>query len=145
MNNVVIFMIMIAGGVAVAIQPSINARLAQRVGVYESSFISFAIGTLALLVMVLVSGKGNLREITSANWWELTGGLLGAFFVTLTIIVIPRLGTVAVMAAIIAGQLAMATLLDHFGVFGLRQIPLSPLRLLGILLLAAGAALIIKR
>ncbi|HEY3309554.1 MAG TPA: DMT family transporter [Desulfuromonadaceae bacterium] len=145
MNNIVIFLIMVAGGVAVAIQPSINARLAQRVGVYESSFISFAVGTLALLLMVLVSGKGNLRAITSANWWELTGGFLGAFFVTLTIIVIPRLGTVAVMAAIIAGQLAMATVLDHFGAFGLRQIPLSPLRLLGILLLAAGAALIIKR
>jgi len=145
MSNLLLFLLMVCGGFAVALQPSINARLAQRVGAYESSFISFAVGTLALLVVVLLAGKGSLRGIADARWWELTGGFLGAFFVTLTIIAVPRLGTVAVMAAIIAGQLATAALLDQFGAFGLRHIPLTPLRLLGICLLAAGAALIVRR
>jgi len=145
MGRLLLFLLMVCGGVAIAVQPSINARLAQRVGAYESSFISFAVGTLAMLAVVMGAGKGDLRAVGSATWWELTGGLLGAFFVTLTIIVVPRLGTAAVMAAVIAGQLTMAALLDQFGAFGLRQVPFTPLRLLGVCLLAVGAALIARR
>ncbi|HEY4745327.1 MAG TPA: DMT family transporter [Desulfuromonadaceae bacterium] len=145
MGRLLLFLLMICGGMAIAVQPSINARLAQRVGAYESSFISFAVGTLAMLVVVMIAGKGDLRAVGSATWWELTGGLLGAFFVTLTIIVVPRLGTAAVMAAVIAGQLTTAALLDQFGAFGLRQVPFTPLRLLGVCLLAAGAALVARR
>ncbi|BCS52248.1 DMT family transporter [Geobacter sp. SVR] len=145
MSNLVMMMLMVCGGMAVAIQPSINARLAQKTGAYESSLISFAVGTLAMLAVVLLMGKGSLRGVASASWWELTGGLFGAFFVTLTIMTVPRLGTAAVMAAIIAGQLLSGSVMDHFGAFGLRQIPFTMTRALGILLLAAGAALIIKR
>lgn len=145
MNNIFWLLLMLCGGVAVAVQPSINARLAQKTGAYESSLISFAVGTLALLVIVMFSGRGTLRGISGASWWELTGGLLGAFFVTMTIITVPRMGTASVMAAIITGQLITGALLDHFGAFGLRHLPLTPLRLAGMLLLAAGAALIIKR
>jgi transporter family-2 protein len=144
-SNLVLVVLMVCGGMAVAVQPSINARLAQKVGSYESSLISFAVGTLALLVVVAISGRGTVRGVAAASWWELTGGLLGAFFVTLTIITVPRLGTSAVMAAIITGQLATGALLDHFGLFGLRHLPLTPLRCIGIVLLAAGAALVIRR
>jgi transporter family-2 protein len=145
-NQFLLLLVMFCGGVAVAVQPSINARLAQRVGAFESSLVSFAVGTLAMLVIVIVSGRGgSLRAVAGAPWWELSGGLFGAFFVTLTILLVPRLGTTALMAAIIAGQLTMGALLDHFGAFGLRHIPFSPLRLAGICLLAAGALLIVRR
>jgi len=145
MNNLTLTLIMFCGGIAIAVQPSINARLAQKTGAFESSMISFAVGTLALLAVVMVVGRGNLRGLATANWWELTGGLLGAFFVTLTIICVPRLGTAAVMATIITGQLVSGALLDHFGLFGMRQMPLTPMRLAGMVLLAAGAALVIRR
>jgi len=145
MNNLSLILLMLFGGFAIAVQPSINARLAQKIGSFESSMISFAVGTLALVVMVMLTGRGNLRGLATVSWWELTGGFLGAFFVTLTIICVPRLGTTAVMAAIIAGQLVTGALLDHFGLFGLRQLPLTPLRVTGMVLLAAGAALVIRR
>jgi transporter family-2 protein len=144
-NQFLLLLVMFCGGVAVAVQPSINARLAQRVGAFESSLVSFAVGTLAMLAIVMLAGRGSLRAVAGAPWWELSGGLFGAFFVTLTILLVPRLGTTALMAAIIAGQLTMGALLDHFGAFGLRHIPLSPLRLAGICLLAAGALLIVRR
>ncbi|HEX9078291.1 MAG TPA: DMT family transporter, partial [Desulfuromonadaceae bacterium] len=73
MSRTLLFLLMLWGGVAVAVQPSINARLAQRVGAYESSFISFAVGTLAMLAVVMVAGKGDLRAVADVRWWELTG------------------------------------------------------------------------
>ncbi|MDD2580853.1 MAG: DMT family transporter [Desulfuromonadaceae bacterium] len=146
MNNMVLVLLLACGGLAVAIQPSINARLAERVGSYESSLISFAVGTLAMLVMVIISGRGNLlRNVVGVSWWELTGGFLGAYFVTMTIIAVPRLGTAAVMSIIISGQLITGVLLDQFGAFGLRQIPLTPVRGIGILLLCLGTGLVMRR
>lgn len=141
----VLVLLMACGGLAVAIQPSINARLAQKVGGYESSLISFAVGTLAMFVIVMIAGRGNLRNVVDASWWELTGGLLGAYFVTMTIVSVPRLGTLAVMTIIIAGQLTTAALLDQYGAFGMRQIALTPVRGIGILLLFIGASLVIRK
>jgi bacterial/archaeal transporter family-2 protein len=145
MNNLLLVLLMACGGVAVAMQPSINARLARNIGNLESSLISFAVGTLALLVAVMIFGRGSLRGVGGASWWELTGGFLGAYFVTMTIIAVPRLGTAAVMAIAITGQLVSGAMLDHYGLFGLRQIPLTALRGIGILLLCLGASLVIRR
>jgi transporter family-2 protein len=136
---------MFCGGIAIAFQPSINGRLAQKIGTFESSCISFAVGTLLLLVVVLVAGKGSLRGVANASWWELTGGALGAFFVTMTIVAIPRIGTTAAMATVIGAQLATGVLLDHFGLFGFRTIPLDGKRAIGVVLLMAGTGLIIRK
>lgn len=145
MNSIVLYLLMICGGIAIALQPSINARLAQKVGLLQSSCISFAVGTLALLLTALVVGRGSFRGIGGASAWELTGGLLGAFFVTMAIFVVPRIGTAAAMAAIIGAQLTTGLLLDHFGLLGGRQIPLDSGRLLGIVLLLAGGWLVFRR
>jgi transporter family-2 protein len=136
---------MVCGGIAVATQPSINGRLAQKTGVLESSCISFTVGALALLAVVLLSGRNGLRGIADASWWELTGGLLGAFFVTMTIIVVPRIGTTAAMAAVIASQLVTGLILDHYGFLGFRHIPIDARRVFGVLLLLAGASLVFRR
>lgn len=145
MSQMLLYVLMFCGGIAIAVQPSINGRLAQKTGMLESSCISFAVGTLLLFAMVMIVGKGSLREVANASWWELTGGGLGAFFVTLTIVAIPRIGTTAAMAAVICAQLATGVLLDHFGLFGFRTIPLDGKRALGVALLMAGASLIIRK
>jgi len=145
MNQFLLLALMFCGGIAIALQPSINGRLAQKVGTFESSCISFAVGTLLLSVVVMVAGRGSLRGLTHASWWELTGGGLGAFFVTMTIVAIPRIGTTSALAAVISAQLATGVLLDHYGLFGFRAIPLDSKRAIGVALLIAGANLIIRK
>jgi len=145
MNNLFLLMIMFCAGIVVAVQPSVNARLAQKVGIIESACISFAVGTLVLLALLLASGKLNLKGVGETAWWEWTGGVMGAFFVLMTIYVVPRIGTAAAMSAFIAAQLATGVILDHFGAFGLRQTPLDLKRCLGFLLLLGGVALVGKR
>ena len=136
---------MFCGGMAVALQPSINARLAQKVGILESACISFAVGTLVLLLVVLISGRGTVKGIYGVAWWELTGGILGAIVVSLTILVVPRIGTAATMAAIIAAQLTTGLILDHFGLFGFNEIPVDLKRLVGLVFLIVGAGLMLRR
>lgn len=145
MNQIMLLVLMFFGGIAIAVQPSINARLAQKVGALESSLISFAVGTLFLAAVVLFAGRGSIKGVSGSSLWELSGGCLGAFFVTLTIVAIPRIGTTAAMAAVICAQLATSVILDHFGLFGFRMIPMDSRRAIGVALLMAGAALVIKR
>ena len=145
MTNYLLFLIMFFGGMTVALQPSINARLAQRVGILESACISFAVGALVLLLVVLTTGRGTVKGIYGAAWWELTGGVLGALFVSLTILVVPRIGTAAAMAAIIAAQLGTGLVLDHFGLFGFKVLPFDLKRLIGLAFLIFGAALLLRR
>lgn len=145
MNNYILYLLMLCGGIVVAVQPTVNARLARFTGVLESSCISFAVGTVALFITVLLAGRGDLRGVAAASWWELSGGLMGAFFVTMTIFVVPRIGTAAAMAAIIAGQLATGILMDHFGLLGGRHIPLDSSRVIGVVFLMAGGWLVFRR
>ncbi len=145
MSNPVLIVLMIAGGVAVALQPSINARLAEKTGYLQAATVSFAVGTLVLFFISLASQQGSLRKATEADWWQLSGGLFGAFFVTMTIIGVPRIGTTAVLALTIVSQLIAGLVMDHYGVFGMRGIPVDFKRMLGVVLLLVGVALICRR
>ena len=145
MSNLVLMLLIVGGGVAVAIQPSINARLAQKTGFLEAATISFAVGTLVLLVISLISAQGSLRRVVEVPWWQLSGGLFGAFFVTMTIVGVPRIGTAAVLALTIVSQLTAGLVMDHYGMFGMRGIPIDGKRILGVALLLIGVFLVCKR
>lgn len=136
--------IMLCAGAAVALQPSINARLAEKVGILTSACISFCMGSLILLFMLLVSGRLNVKGLEQTPWWQWTGGILGAFFVTATIISVPRIGSAATMAVAIAAQLLTALALDHWGLFGYGGMQLDMKRAVGATLLILGAWLIVR-
>ncbi len=145
MSNFILLILMVIGGAAVAIQPTLNARLAEKTGFLQAATISFAVGTLVLLLISLSSGQGSFRRIPDADWWQLTGGLFGAFFVTMTILGVPRIGTTAVLALTIVSQLTAGLVMDHYGLLGMRVIPIDFKRICGVALLLAGVFLIFRR
>jgi transporter family-2 protein len=109
-----------------------------------ASLVSFVVGTAALLTYALILRLPlpATQSLTQSPWWVWTGGLLGAFFVTATIIVAPRLGAAISVSLIIAGQLLVALALDHFGLLGFPERPLNGWRVMGAVLLVIGVALI---
>jgi len=134
-----------AGGF-IALQAPINAGLGKAVGSIPAASISFAIGTAALVAITLLvaGGYGKIGAIGGLPWYYLLGGLLGAVYVTTALIAVQTLGAGGVTGATIAGQLALSVVLDRFGAFGLEQRELSPLRLLGVGLLAVGTILVVR-
>ncbi|MDP4161835.1 MAG: DMT family transporter [Bacillota bacterium] len=123
------------GGIAIAFQAQINGTLGRRAGALEGAFISFAIGALALLFMVLFFGKGNLGSIFTVPKWQLLGGLLGAFYVSVMVLVVPKIGVAPTLVAVIAGQLILGAIIDHFGLFGGQRFPLDTKKMIAIGLL----------
>jgi len=102
-------------------------------------------GLALLLLLVVRRGPGDIGGAWSSPKWLWLGAVLGTFIVFTITVVSPRIGTTATIALLVAGQLAAGTVIDRFGLFGFERIALSGPRVLGIALLAAGAALTLKR
>ncbi|MGM7702591.1 DMT family transporter [Pseudalkalibacillus sp. Hm43] len=143
--NWIIIITVFMGGVAVAVQASINGGLGKQIGVIEGAFLSFLIGTVSLLIIMLVFGKGNILQASTVPKWQLTGGILGAFYVYTMVLSVPRIGVAAVLVTVIAAQLIASSLIDHFGLLGVKQIPIDGQRIFGFILLLAALFFITKK
>jgi bacterial/archaeal transporter family-2 protein len=128
-------------GIGLAMQAAINARMSEVVqSPTMSALINFAVGGVLLVVMLVLGifGRGRLSTIGAAPWWAWTGGILGAIWVTVAIVAVPKVGTALTIAAVIFGQLVGAAVLDTIGLLGVPRIPLSPWRIAGAALLFLG-------
>ena len=135
-------------GVALPVQSGLNAQL--RIGVGHpmlAAFISFAVGTVALLGLNLIMRVPlpSSDAVGRMPWTYWIGGLLGAAYIYLAVILAPRLGAATLVAAIVAGQMVASLVLDHFGLVGYPQQPVTPVRFLGALLIIGGVVLIQRR
>ena len=135
----------VAGGL-IALQAPVNSTLGRAVGTLQAAFVSFAIGTAALLVLAAIAhgGLGAIADGRHVAWYSLAGGVLGAAYVTTALVSVRSLGAGGVTAATIAGQLATAVVVDHFGLLGVERQPVTALRLVGIALLAGGVFLVVR-
>ena len=143
-RGVAVTLTAIAGGL-VAMQAPINSKLGKAAGTFAAASISFIIGTLILVAITALSGADvKLGNLSGLPWYYLTGGLLGAAYVTTVLVSVRTLGAGGVTAATIAGQLSTAVVIDRLGILGLSQKPLSVGRIVGVVLLALGVFLIVR-
>ena len=129
-------------------QAIINGRLGQTLAnPLLAALVSFSSGTVALILIIVAITPGWPNLPTGMNWDDVppylfTGGLLGAVFVTLVLMLVPRIGAANVLAAGVIGQLLTAVLIDHFRILGVPHSPISLAKLAGCGLLIAGMFLI---
>lgn len=147
LQNLFFILLALFAGTLMPTQAAVNSRL----GVYVqhpvlSAFISFAVGTLALIAYLLLSGVplGNLWAAKNAPWSVWTGGLLGAIFVSAIVLLVPRLGVALTFSLIVAGQMTITLLLDHYGFMGIPVKSINVPRILGVVLVILGVLLIRK-
>jgi len=139
--------LVVAGGIGGAVQAALMGRFGERVGTLEA----FAYATLLTALIgaaVLVVGRGSLAGYANAAHqpvWLWTAAAMSALIVLAITFAAPRIGTTSAIGIMVGGNLAMAAVIDRFGLFGLDRIAFRWERLLGIVLLAAGAALSLKR
>lgn len=138
MSKLIYLLLMVAGGAAAAVQSPVNSVLGKRIGVFETGLWSFATGTMLLIVLVLLLGKGQLTEIVSAPKWQLIGGALGVVAVISMIVAAPQIGVGLAIVGIVFGQITVGILIDTFGWFGVSAVPLDYNRIIGVLLMLIG-------
>jgi len=135
-----------AVGGLIALQAPINSGLGKAVGTFQAAFVSFLLGTVVLAVIAGLArgGFGQIGELRTLAPQYLTGGLLGAAYVTTVLVTVRSLGAGAVVAATVAGQLTMSVVIDHYGLLGVEKDPVNAAKIVGVGLLAAGTFLVVR-
>ena len=144
-RGVAVVLTAMVGGL-IALQAPINSHLGKSIGTFQAAFVSFAIGTVVLAAIAGLA-KGGLSQVPEARhlpWYYLTGGLLGAAYVTTVLVTVRSLGAGGVVAATIAGQLTLSVVVDQFGWLGVERQPITLARVAGIALLALGVFLVVR-
>lgn len=130
----------------VAVQSRINAGLSEYVGGgLIAASVSFGTG-LTLAVVIVLASRSRRAAVASLphlvrtgglRWWQLLGGLGGAWLVTTQGLVVVVVGVTIFTVGVVAGQVAGSLLVDRWG--------LSPAGRLGVTVrrgVAAAMALI---
>jgi bacterial/archaeal transporter family-2 protein len=143
-----ILLALIAGAV-LPVQGAINGLLRSDIGApFVVGTISFAVATLAMVVVVLVTialtdaPKPQLTGLAKMPWWGWLGAVCGATYVTTVFTAIPVIGTAAAIGLTVAGQQIASLFVDRYGWFRLPKREISALRFGGVALLLIGVALI---
>jgi bacterial/archaeal transporter family-2 protein len=137
----------VGAGCLVGMQAPINARLGKAVGSVQAATFSFLVGTAVLLLVATFvrGGLGTLTHVSRVPWWALVGGLLGAVYVTVALVAVRTLGASGLTAVVITGQLVISVVIDRFGLLGIARQGVGAQRIIGLLLLAAGVVLVVRK
>lgn len=142
MSNLVYVLLAAGAGGCLALQASANTRFRANLGdnpLFASFFsICGTVATAGLAMLVLRPPAPTAEAVRQTEWWNWVGGPLGALVVLSGAALVSKLDAALFIACVVAGQLLAALLLDHFGLMGLKHVPLSPGRVVGALLVLAG-------
>jgi|SRR4051812_1707379 transporter family-2 protein len=137
----------LGAGLGLTVQIGMNSQLRKVLqSANTAALISFLVGTLALIALLLAvrSPLPERSMLAAVPWWAWFGGMLGAFYVASSTVVAAELGTASLLGLALAGQLATALVIDHFGWLGMPEHPITWVRAGGVLLLGAGVWLITR-
>ena len=140
-----LYLLVASAGVSFVFQQAVNANLSHELGSpWWAGFISYLGGTLAMLAAITVLREPWLTgaAMSRTSWMSWTGGIFGAIYIAISILLLPRLGAALVVALIVLGQMLGALAFDHFALLGVPENPVSLTRVAGAALLVAGVVLI---
>jgi len=126
-------------GLLTAVQSRINGSLASAIGGgLQAAAVSFVIGMCALTLVVLGSarlrdGVGRLWRSLSLGelkWWQVTGGVLGGYFVLAQSVAVPTIGVGLFTISLVAGLTVSSLVVDGLGLGPVGKQPITLARVL---------------
>jgi len=139
------YVIAFAAGVSFVFQQAVNSNLRVEIGSpWWAGFISYLGGTIVMLIMAIALHEplptGAMVGRSHVMSWA--GGIFGAAYIGISILLLPRLGAATVIVLLVAGQMIGSLVFDHFGLFGLPVHHVTAPRAIGAVLLLIGALLV---
>lgn len=132
-------------GAVIPVQAASNSTVGRALGhPLWAALTSLSLSTVVIIIALLVLriSAPDINKALQGSWWFWTGGILGAFYVGSAAALIPQLGAAGFLVLVVAGQILVSIVLDHFGLMGLTQRPVSLPRIVGIVLILGGVLLV---
>ncbi len=134
----------IIAGAAMSLQGVFNTRLGKTTGVYEANVIATLIALICGIIVMLVSGKGDILAVGSANKIYILGGVLGTVITVTVMLAISGSSPAAATTVILVSQLFVSAIIDAFGLFGTDKVPFTWQKIVAILVMTGGIILFRK-
>ncbi len=142
--NVVVILVGLVAGIAIGLHGPLSSIINQRLGLIESLFIVHLGGLIAALIPFLIIGGGRIADWRSVPWYTLGIGSFGLVVVGAVTYMIPRVGASATVVILVAGQLLVGVLLDHFGLLEVTVRPMDIKRVIGLSVVFVGVWLTVR-
>lgn len=135
------FIYALIAGAAMSFQGVMNTRLGDKVGVLETNAFVQLIGFALALIIAVIFGKGDIRQLGQAPWYSYLGGVLAPVITVTVMLAIAGLSPTVAISTILLSQLTIAALIDAFGWLGAERLPFTWQKLLGVALMVGGVLL----
>lgn len=143
--NAIYPLIALAAGAALATQVALNGKLRSQIGTpLQATTISLAVGAIAAFAICVVARYPwpDKASLLTTPWWAWCGGFLGIVYLWAGVVVTPRLGVAPTFGLIVVGQIVTAMAMDHFGLFNVQVNPVTLSKVLGVVLVIVGVAVL---
>jgi transporter family-2 protein len=132
-------------GACIALQATANTRF--RTNLDSPAYAAFfsicgTFVTACSFLLLVRPAAPSAAVMKQTEWWNWVGGPLGALIVLAGATLTRQLGAAAFIALVVGGQLICSMVLDHFALMGLKEQPVTPGRILGVVLVVAGVVCI---
>jgi len=111
----------------------------------ESILIVHVGGAVVALALLLTQGGGNLSHWRDTPRYTLGAGAFGLVVIAALRVMLPRIGAAPAIVVLVAGQLLVSAILDHFGLLELDVRPMTLSRLLGLAVVFVGVWLTVRK
>lgn len=133
------------GGVAITIQNSFSGQIAQKTSPMGSAFIVQFSGAMVTGIILLFLRNNSLKGWQNVPWYMFVASGLGILVITSMVFAIPRIGVSGAVSGQLVAMLTCGALFDHFGLFGVARIPITPIKIIGMVVLLLGVFLVVKK
>lgn len=131
-----IILLAIASGIALSAQAAINGQLGAKVGVIESSLLTFSVGTVITGLLIFFFEPSYDATLLSVPKWQLAGAMFGIVYMIVMVAAVPKVGVAIATVATILGQMIMSLVIDTQGWLGNAPIELNYWRVAAMLCIA---------
>ena len=125
-------------GIFISLQSVFNARLSEKVGLWQTNIVVHGIGFLTSVILFLI-----IREENTSKWYDiekvyLLGGVFGAIVVFSVMQGVTKLGPTYAILILLFAQLFSAIIIESMGLFGTPKTSISINNIIGIIVMVTG-------
>lgn len=146
-NPLFFSVLMLATGIGIPIMAALSGTLGARHGSTAFAACVLFVVALSISVAFLYAVEGGVKPFpkpTPPVYFYL-GGVFVAFYVLSVTWVAPQFGVGNAVSFVLLGQLVSMATIDHFGLMGAQTHAITPQRIAGLVLMAAGVLLAVRR
>ena len=113
---------------------------------FRATFVTTVVGCVILGIVSLIPmvNRPFLKDVDKSDrpWWIWFGGIFGSVSASINVWLSQRLGVGLTLVFGLIGNTIGGILVDHFGLFGVAKHKVTPRKIIGVIVMIIGAALI---